>query len=376
MSLRAVLHVSANRYPPLPQEHHTLSIWRQLAPVADEYHVVARAAGGAASETRADNIVLHLLSSRMERQAEIFLLERQLNAVAAKVRPEVIVAQCPVMGGRAAARYASATGTPLFVEMHGENLFRSAGEDTVRGRLFRRLARPVLEQAAVVRVLSDHMLRALEESYGPGVAAKAVVVPTRVDLEVFSPAKVDYCRHGALRIITVGSFVPLKNHLELIEAMSELPDTTLSLVGQGPLESDYRARIRDLGMEHRVTLHPWVSHDELATLLARHDVYVHYSTTEALSRAILEAMAIGLPVVATNVGFVQGVLRDGQNALLLDQPWRASLHAALRRLGEHETVRRELGVQARRTIEEGFSAASVFRSYRSEITRAAGVGRR
>ena len=51
-----VLHVSGNRFPPLPAEHHTLAIWRELAKDADEYHVFGRAVGRRGSVTRAGNL--------------------------------------------------------------------------------------------------------------------------------------------------------------------------------------------------------------------------------------------------------------------------------------------------------------------------------
>jgi glycosyltransferase involved in cell wall biosynthesis len=149
-----------------------------------------------------------------------------------------------------------------------------------------------------------------------------------------------------LRIICVGSYIPLKNHLALIEDVANLADVSLTIVGGGPLRAAYEQQITQLRLQARVKLVPWMSQHDLAVLLAKHDAYVHYSTTEGLSRAILEAMAVGLPVVATRVGFVDGVLLDGVNALVLDKPWRGA-------------------------IERDYSAAAVFGQYRSAILSAA-----
>jgi glycosyltransferase involved in cell wall biosynthesis len=368
---RAVIHVTANRYPPLPVEHHTLAIWRELAKVAVEYHVFARSAAGPGGTSRHGNIHLHLVPSRLERQAEVFVTGWAVSGLALAIRPEVIVTQCPVMGGWAAARAARSVGAALFVEMHGEHLFHQSGMWAWRSAVFTRLARPVLERAAAVRVLSRQMLASLRATYGQQIAEKGIIVPTRVDVDVFCRWKNDYRLTGPLKLVCVGSYIPLKNHLALMRDVASVPGVSLTIVGQGPLRTAYEREIRRLGLQARVRLVPWMSQEDLAHVLAQHDAYVHYSTTEALSRSILEAMAVGLPVVATRVGFVDGLLVDGVNALVLEAPWHDGLLRAIARLAADERLRRQLGDAARSTIERDYSAAEVFGRYRSAIVGAA-----
>lgn len=370
MSGLVVLHVSGNRFPPLPIEHHTLAIWRELAQDAAEYHVFARALGHRGSVTSDGKLSVHLAPSVVSREAESLLTSLALPGLVRRLRPSVILAQCPVFGGLAAARVSRRSGIPLMVELHGEHFFRDR-QSGLRARIFQRLARPALRAARTVRVLSRDMQQSLAATYGDAVASKSVVIPVRVDLRVFAPAKTDFGIGTALRLITVGSYVPLKNHLALIAAIRELPECELTIVGDGPLRGRYEAAIARAGLRDRVSLPRPLPQRELAQVLRRHDVYVHYSLSEAMPRAILEAMAMGLPVVATDVGFTRGALRHGGNALLLQPPWDRGLAACLQRLRASEPDRRALGQAGACTIRSEFEWNAVFADYRQAIRRAA-----
>ena len=368
-----VLHVSGNRFPPLPAEHHTLAIWRELAIGADEYHVFGRATGRRGSVTRAGNLSVHLVPSLIAREAESLVTSLALLPVVRRVRPSIILCQCPVFGGLVATMASRRYRIPLMVELHGEHFFRDR-QDSLRARTFQRLARPALDAATTVRVLSHDMEDSLSKTYGASVASKAIVIPTRVDLGVFSPAKSDYASSDVLRLVTVGSYVPVKNHLALIAAIRELPDTRLTIVGDGPLRGEYQAAIAKARLQDRITLQPSIPQRELARLLASQDVYVHYSRSEALSRAILEAMAIGLPVIATDVGFIKDVLQDGVNAMLLHPPWEHAFASCLQRLRGSESLRRSLGEAALSTIRCEYEWNAVFGKYREAIRRTVAGG--
>lgn len=371
MSGLVVLHVSGNRFPPLPVEHHTLAIWRELAKDAAEYHVFARATGRRGSVTSDGNLRLHLVPSILRREAESLLSSSvALPGLVRRIRPSVILCQCPVFGGLAASMACRRYGIPLMVELHGEHFFRDR-QSSLRARVFQQLARPALRAARTVRVLSHDMQQSLAGTYGEAIASKSVVIPVRVDLREFSPAKTDYGIGRALRIVTVGSFVPLKNHLALIAAIRELPATELTIVGDGPLRGSYQAAIAKAGLRDRVSLQTPLSQRELARVLGRHDIYVHYSKSEAMSRAILEAMAMGLPVVATDVGFARGALRHGVNALLMQPPWDRSLTASLQSLRASAAQRRALGEAGASTISSEFEWDAVFAKYRQAIRETA-----
>jgi glycosyltransferase involved in cell wall biosynthesis len=369
MSGPIILHVGASRYQPLPAQHHTAANWRELARDSGAYHVAARAAGRRGSISVADGVTLHLVGSRLRSEAEFLITGVFLLRLVRELKPAVVLCQCPVFGGIWA--YLATRGRPIrfLVELHGEHFFRDR-QATLRARILQWLALPALRSATSIRVLSADMKVSVGKTYGTEIASKCVIIPNRVDLQVFGPAKSSYATTGRLRLVTVGSFIPLKNHLELIEAVLAMEGVELTIVGAGPLEPEYRRVIRAANSESRIHLHSWVPQTELAKILARHDAYVHFSRTEALSRAILEAMALGLPVIATEVGFIAGVLEDEQNAFLLRPPWANTLGVAVRNLAASITLREEMGKRGHETILREYEWHAVFARYRAWLATA------
>jgi len=212
------------------------------------------------------------------------------------------------------------------------------------------------------------MTNQLRQTYGAAIAAKAVEIPTRVDLRIFSPAKTNYDISDPLRVINVGSYLPIKAQAQLIVDLFEAyPHSRLTLVGSGPLAERYVALAEKLRITERVRLIHAQTHNDVATLLAESDVYVQYSRAEGVSRAVFEAMAMGLPVVTTPVGFVEGVLAHDRDVLVLGSAGSETLAAAISQLTGSEELRARLGRHARRRVEDEFEWNSVFSRYRQAI---------
>jgi glycosyltransferase involved in cell wall biosynthesis len=230
---------------------------------------------------------------------------------------------------------------------------------------------PAFRAASTIRCLSAGMATGLRRVYGDRIADKAVVVPTRVDLGVFSRPKDDWSTGAGLKLITVGACSPTKNHLALIRALAAWGRLFhLTIVGTGPLRDHYLSLGRQLGCAEALRLIGPIPHDALAAELVKHDVYVHYSLAEGLPRAVLEAMACALPVVCTRVGFLSDLAGEGGDeapAILLDPPWAEGLHRALTLLADSPHQRRDRGLALRRQVEADFDADQVFERYRALI---------
>lgn len=375
MTRTCLIHLSGNQYPTLPADHHTRRIWEQLAQGFDEYHVLARGENMRFSHSVDGNIHLHLLPAFGRRMWVFFFISWLLPYFVIRYRPTHLLAQCPVLGGIAATACAIVFRLPLFVELHGAHYFRPAGSGWVSTAVFyiyKSFSLVTFTAADRIRSLSEDMSQHLRAVYGNWLDKKVVVIPTRVDLEVFAVAKSEYRVGNVIHVITVGAFSPTKNHISLMRDLqaSGVP-FQLTIVGTGPLDREYKEVAAKLGIAGQIIATGSVSHTELAALLPKQDVYIHYSVSEGLSRAILEAMATGLPVVATRVGFIGGVLINGENSLVLDPPWQASLAVAMNRLYNSEQFRRQLGEAARKMIEERFESKLVFEKYRNAILFAA-----
>lgn len=115
-------------------------------------------------------------------------------------------------------------------------------------------------------------------------------------------------------IVSVGSLVPLKGHDVLIEAFQRVQrferNAELVIVGSGPLEDDLKAQVVSRELRDTVTFTGWLEKQEIRTLFEDASVFAFPSKSEGFGIALIEAMAAGLPCVATNVGGIPEVIRD------------------------------------------------------------------
>ncbi|HUX66055.1 MAG TPA: glycosyltransferase family 4 protein [Terriglobales bacterium] len=177
---------------------------------------------------------------------------------------------------------------------------------------------------------------------------------------------------GALRLLAVGSLQPYKGHAHLVAACAELRRRGVALecriVGGGGLQRALRRQIVGLGLEAQVRLDGPGTEDEVRAALAWAQVFVLPSVVvartgkmEGIPVALMEAMAAGLPVVASRLAGIPELVEDEAGGLLVAPADARALAAALLRLRDPE-LRRRLGQAGRRRVEAEFElAASVAR---------------
>lgn len=123
-------------------------------------------------------------------------------------------------------------------------------------------------------------------------------------------------------ILSAGRLMPWKGFAGLIIAMPNLlkhnPDFRLVIAGEGPLFNDLRLMIDDLRLTENIKLVGGIAHDELQLYFRAADIFVLNSSYEGLSHVMLEAMAEGVPVAATNAGGNRELIEDGINGFLVD----------------------------------------------------------
>lgn len=371
MTRMVILHIGGNRYNPLPNNHHTVNIWQELSKGADEYHIFARNKNFSFNTSSQGIIKLHLIPSITGRMYEFFLTSWLVLWWVHRLRPTHLIVQCPVMGGLAATLASRLWKIPILVEIHGDHYFQIVRPNFpgwFEHKFYKLFSALVFRVATRIRSLSNDMTCHLKSVYGSVIAEKAVVIPTRVNTDIFKKTKNTYAIIGRLKLITVGSLYPRKNHEALIYALirSNL-DYQLTIVGEGPERSALEAIIEYEKLNDRIHLIGNIDHLSLARELATHDVYIHYAKSEGLPRAILEAMACGCPVVATNVGFINGVLENRHNAFVISSPWDAGLQSVLNELSASESLRQSIGLAGLETIATAFDAKKVFENYREMV---------
>lgn len=162
-------------------------------------------------------------------------------------------------------------------------------------------------------------------------------------------------------ILAVGNLYPVKDHATLLRALPELPGVHVAIAGRGDEEPNLRRLAAELGIEERV--HLLGLRDDVDRLLGAADLFVQPSRSEGLPLAVLEAMAAGLPVVATRVGGMGEAVVDGETGILVEPGRPEALAAALRRLLGDAPLRGEMGRAARTRAEAEFSVRTMARRY-------------
>jgi glycosyltransferase involved in cell wall biosynthesis len=161
-----------------------------------------------------------------------------------------------------------------------------------------------------------------------------------------------------LRIGAAGRLVPIKGYETLVAAFASIvprhPGLRLEIAGEGPTRPSLEAQAADLGVSHDVDFTGWAA--DLPQSMSRWSVFVQPSREEALGITVLEAMACGLPVVASDVGGLPEVVEQGRTGFLVPPADVGALATALERLIADPALRASLG-EAGRVRSADFSDA-------------------
>jgi glycosyltransferase involved in cell wall biosynthesis len=239
------------------------------------------------------------------------------------------------------------------------------------GRLMRLALRITSRWAHRVVAVSHEVgeLARRRDSLSP---SRLEVIPNGIDLERFSPAgrraetrKELQIPAGARVALTVGHLTHIKGVDVLIEAAArlgtDLPQTIFLVVGSGNRLGDLQRSIElhQLGSRFRLL----GERSDVPELLEAADLFVLPSRSEGQPNSLLEAMATGLPVVATRVGGVPELCADGREGLLVPPDDAAALGGALGAILTSPDLARRLGRAARERAERDFSVTTMVRRY-------------
>src|SRR5690606_35091155 len=129
------------------------------------------------------------------------------------------------------------------------------------------------------------------------------VVPNGVDLPAFRGLKRRPLNKDGIVLITTSRLVEKNAVEDIIRSLEFLPaGTSLDIIGTGPLEKHLKSVVTELGFEEKVNFLGRVSYEGIPARLAHADVFVRPSLSEGFGNSFIEAMAAGIPVVATPVG--------------------------------------------------------------------------
>ena len=189
-----------------------------------------------------------------------------------------------------------------------------------------------------------------------GLKQRASVLPNHVDIDRFKPKRGE--AGSANRLLFVGRLMPQKNVHALLEAVAPLKEFSLSIVGTGLEREALEERCQRGDLAGRVRLLGPVPNEAVTALMQEASIFVLPSLYEGLPKVLLEAMACGLPVVASRVKGIREVVDDGRTGLLV-RPEPEAIRAAIVRLGKNARLRLRLGDAARKEVERRYSLKHV-----------------
>jgi len=213
-----------------------------------------------------------------------------------------------------------------------------------------------------ILTISDGVRSRFTDSELSKYSDKFKTLYTGVDLDQYSPTEDADSTEESVTFIQVASIQPRKGQLDLIHAIKGLlqSNNNIQLQFAGNIvqsEMEYKRKIdkvvKEAEIEDQVEFLGWI--DDVAGVLHNADVFVLPSYNEGFPRSILEAFAAGLPVIATDAGGTSEIVDNGQNGFLIPIEDRSELEEKIRILATDTNLRKEMGTNGRKTVEQDFS---------------------
>lgn len=251
-----------------------------------------------------------------------------LRRLAAQTRPQVLLATWLFPAGWAGMLAARRLGLPLVLKVHGSDVMIFK-KDPQR--------RPYLEQAlkaasavvAVSRSLAREVIRL-------GAAPERVhLIGNGLDRDMFAPAnRLEARRRLSLPpkdrlLLYVGRLAAVKGLDTALRALAQVPGPKLMVVGQGSEEAGLKTLAKELGIAERIIWAGQKAHQEVPLYMAASDAVLLPSLSEGEPNTVLEALGCGRPVVASAVGGVPEVVREGGQGALFEPGNASGLASAL-----------------------------------------------
>ena len=182
--------------------------------------------------------------------------------------------------------------------------------------------------------------------------SKIRIIPNAVDLNMFRPSKE---KSNDPLFVWVGRFVPEKGPNYLVKAIElvvrECKDAKFVLIGDGPMLPLIKNKVKKSGLNDHVSFAGVIDGKSVSRILSSATGFVFPSLKEGMPKAVLEAKASGLPVIASNIPGINELVKNGYDGLLVPPEDHQALGEAIMNVITDRNLATKLGVNARKTVE-------------------------
>ncbi len=319
----------------------TLNIATELAKRGHEVHVITTGDKKLKGDKRGD-FYIHYIQLGMLPEASILgAISYSVKALAQirRINPDIVHAQRFYREGLSAFLAKKLLKKPYCIWCHGSDIYLSWKFKGIASKLF-------LGQADAVVALTEHMREKIKEI----CHRDASVIPNGIELKRFERlprrSTVKSAASDEKTLLFVGRLDPIKGVAYLIEAMNTIvkrnPQVRLLLVGDGKERRSLETLVEELRLVEYVSFVGKVPNEKVPEYMAATDVLVLPSLSEGFPVVLLEAMACGLPIVATNVGGIPEIVRDGENGFLVEPESSKEIAEKVLKLLENDELRRRI----------------------------------
>lgn len=296
-------------------------------------------------------------SSPYEMMSFVVVALRYLSELMHQFHPDHVVAFLGIPSGLVAYVAKKRYAVPYTVMLRGGDV---PGMMPAQLRWWHMVARPFISlvwRNANLLIANSRSLQQLAQKTATLLHKEVQVIHNGVDTELFKPAHRLSGPAGVLRIIAVGRVDRYKGFDLLLQAIAKLRTLTkqnflLEIVGDGPALKEVQELCTNLALDKVVHFLGRRDREEVIAILQAAHIFVHPSQGESMSNAILEAMACGLPIIASDIDANRELIQDGVNGKLIDKKSVDGFSAALGMLLKDQDLRHKMGEQSRRMIQQ------------------------
>jgi glycosyltransferase involved in cell wall biosynthesis len=312
----------------------TYNLADHLARRGHEVHVITSHDAGLPELSKENGFYIHRVKWPKVRFLGVFTFWAKIYLEIRVIKPNISHAQS-LLSGIPAMMAKKLLKIPYVVWGQGSDIY-------LPGRFTRMTSKPILQNADAVLALTEDMKQKMREICDRDIS----VVPNGIELERFEASLGERKEGNTKTIIFVGRLHPVKGVQYLIESMAivhqKMPDAKLVIVGDGPERSRLEGLAEKLNLNSCIRFEGKVPQENIPQLMHQADVFALSSLSESFGIVNLEAMAAGLPIVATKVGGIPDIVEEGVNGYLVNAKNPEEIAERLMILLGNDKIREEM----------------------------------